>query len=84
MGLSANSLKCEDTRPNSAQLFSMTDSQTWFIVKLADGHCQIVSDEQVNVEPNLEARERWGPFPSQAEAIARRVGLIRAGKCQPM
>ncbi|OWY65907.1 DDE transposase family protein [cyanobacterium TDX16] len=62
----------------------MTDSQTWYIVKQPDGHCQIVSDEQVNVEPDPEARERWGPFPSQAEAIARRVGLIRAGKCQPV
>jgi hypothetical protein len=28
--------------------------------------------------------ERWGPFDSQQEAIARRVGLIRAGKCQPV
>ena len=77
-------LRIEDTRQNSAQLFSMMNSQTWFIVKLADGHCQIVSDEQVNIEPDAEAKERWGPFPSQAEAIARRVGLIRAGKCQPL
>lgn len=62
----------------------MTNSQTWYIVKFSDGHCQIVSDQQVNVEPDSDTRERWGPFSSQAEAIARRVGLIRAGKCQPM
>ena len=62
----------------------MTNAQTWYIVKLANGHCEIVSDEQVNVELDTEERERWGPFPSQAEAIARRVGLIRAGKCQPV
>ncbi|NHC35701.1 hypothetical protein [Scytonema millei] len=62
----------------------MINSQTWYVVKLPDGHCQIVSDEQVNVEIDSEARKRWGPFPSQAEAIARRIGLIRAGKCQPI
>jgi hypothetical protein len=61
----------------------MTNSQSWYIVKLPNGRCEIVSDEQVNVEPEPEARQRWGPFPSQAEAIARRIGLIRAGKCQP-
>jgi hypothetical protein len=63
---------------------TMTSTQTWYIVKLPDGHCEIVSDEQVNVEPDTETRERWGPFSSHAEAIARRIGLIRAGKCQPV
>ncbi|MCY7273232.1 MAG: DDE transposase family protein, partial [Phormidesmis sp. CAN_BIN44] len=29
-------------------------------------------------------REQWGPFESQGVAIARRVGLIRAGKCKPV
>ncbi|MEM6714570.1 MAG: hypothetical protein AAGD09_17225 [Cyanobacteria bacterium P01_F01_bin.56] len=28
--------------------------------------------------------EKWGPYASQGDAIARRVGLIRAGKCQPV
>jgi len=26
---------------------------------------------------------KWGPFETQNQAIAKRVGLIRAGKCQP-
>ncbi|WP_442944889.1 hypothetical protein [Nostoc sp.] len=33
---------------------------------------------------NPEIIEQWGPFSSPEEAIARRVGLIRAGKCQPV
>jgi len=27
--------------------------------------------------------EQWGPFKAKNQAIAKRVGLIRAGKCQP-
>ena len=29
------------------------------------------------------ALKRWGPFKTQNQAIAKRVGLIRAGKCKP-
>lgn len=36
--------------------------------------------EDTEVAPTLEC---WGPFESQSIAIARRVGLIRAGKCKP-
>jgi hypothetical protein len=60
----------------------MTNAQTWYIVKQNTGNCEIV--------PNLLAGddggniiEQWGPFSSPEEAIARRIGLIRAGKCQP-
>ncbi len=61
-------------------------SPPWYVIKRNSGHCEISQD-------NPEAEERagtqpvvqyWGPFESQAEAIARRVGLIRAGKCQPV
>lgn len=52
----------------------------WYILKGKDGLCQIVS---VKNEQAPEAEGFWGPFSSQGEAIARRVGLIRAGKCQP-
>ncbi|MFY7834605.1 MAG: DDE transposase family protein, partial [Pseudanabaena sp.] len=31
----------------------------------------------------LDSVETWGAFASQSEAIAKRVGLIRAGKCTP-
>lgn len=61
----------------------MTTSQIWYIVKRQEGKCEILSSEQVEGEDKSAFVERWGPFDSQAEAIARRVGLIRAGKCQP-
>ncbi|MBR8826909.1 MAG: hypothetical protein DSM107014_03220 [Gomphosphaeria aponina SAG 52.96 = DSM 107014] len=59
----------------------MTNQQeNWYIVKNQDNHCQIILGEKEKVP---EAETIWGPFPTQTEAIARRVGLIRAGKCQP-
>lgn len=66
-------------------------SEAWYIVKQPDGHCEIVSADQIqdqakeNHAESTQANsfEQWGPFASQGEAIARRVGLIRAGKCQP-
>ena len=63
-------------------------SDAWYIVKQSDGHCKIVTAIDIkdirdeNGDASVEP-ERWGPFGSQEEAIARRVGLIRAGKCQP-
>lgn len=58
----------------------MDNAQTWYIVKKKDGICQIV--ELTGIETPTE-ENWWGPFPSHSEAIAKRVGLIRAGKCQP-
>ncbi|MFP4120344.1 hypothetical protein [Coleofasciculus sp.] len=58
----------------------MTNTQSWYIVKQKNGQCEIVPSTQLQAEENSE---RWGPFSSQQDAIARRVGLIRAGKCQP-
>lgn len=49
----------------------------WYIVKQASGQCTIVPSDQP------EEGQRWGPFPSESDAIARRIGLIRAGKCKP-
>lgn len=59
----------------------MADTQTWYIVKAGDGHCEIVGEEVFKAKS--PPPEHWGPFASQQDAIARRVGLIRAGKCQP-
>jgi hypothetical protein len=59
----------------------MNNSEKWYIVKEENGHCQIVSSE---TETTPEAEKIWGPFLSSQEAIARRVGLIRAGKCKPI
>lgn len=61
----------------------MNNPQTWYIVKRSEGQCEIVPDEQASDKQSPDIIERWGPFESQQEAIARRVGLIRAGKCQP-
>ena len=58
----------------------MTNAQSWYIVKLPSGNCEIAS-----TEPSAtEAKQKWGPFLSKEEAIARRIGLIRSGKCQPV
>ncbi|MEH2153905.1 DDE transposase family protein [Nostoc sp.] len=61
----------------------MNESPTWYIVKRSAGNCEIIPSDQVD-DDNVEIIEQWGPFNSQEEAIARRVGLIRAGKCQPV
>ncbi|OCR01504.1 hypothetical protein BCD67_18585 [Oscillatoriales cyanobacterium USR001] len=64
----------------------MTTPQKFYIIKQSTGHCEIVPSEQIEQKENptiLENLEKWGPYNSQQEAIARRIGLIRAGKCQP-
>ena len=57
----------------------------WYIVVCEDGHCNIVSVEEGQPPPDRNTRERdvWGPFQSHDGAIARRIGLIRSGKCKP-
>lgn len=66
----------------------MTNSEAWYVVKQPDGHCEIIRLNSTEPEP-LETEdgtelEKWGPFDAQGQAIARRVGLIRAGKCNPV
>ena len=56
-------------------------NQQWFIIKTQEGYCQIISVD--NGKPS-KTEQLWGPFNSQEEAITRRVGLIRAGKCKPV
>lgn len=62
----------------------MSNLQTWYIIKRPAGNCEIIPSNEVIGDENPEVIEKWGPFDSQADAIARRVGLIRAGKCQPV
>jgi hypothetical protein len=62
----------------------MNDSQTWHIVKRSAGNCEIVPSSEATEDENPEIIEQWGPFTSEGEAIARRIGLIRSGKCQPV
>lgn len=61
----------------------MENAQTWYIVKRYDGPCEILPSDRIEEKEDPTIVERWGPFDSQQDAIARRVGLIRAGKCQP-
>ncbi len=55
----------------------------WYIIKITDRTCQIVSQAELD-SSELEIIEQWGPFADRSEAVAKRVGLIRAGKCQPL
>ncbi|MGB3574182.1 MAG: hypothetical protein WBA01_19265 [Phormidesmis sp.] len=41
------------------------------------------SGESDSIETNEPEVIKWGPFKTQNQAIAKRIGLIRAGKCQP-
>jgi hypothetical protein len=60
----------------------MTESPKFYIVKRPTGSCEILPGEQVRSEDSTIV-EKWGPYDSSQDAIARRIGLIRAGKCQP-
>lgn len=62
----------------------MAESPKYYIVKGKNGTCEILPNSSLEGPENPELGEKWGPFESQEEATARRVGLIRAGKCQPL
>ncbi|VEP15002.1 conserved hypothetical protein [Hyella patelloides LEGE 07179] len=56
----------------------MNKQQNWYIIQQEDGTCDIITSEEKS--PNVKS---WGEFKTQEEAIVKRVGLIRSGKCQP-
>ncbi len=59
----------------------MSDAKFWYVIKLEDETCSIESfDTEQTKTPE---RERWGSFKNEQEAIAKKIGLIRAGKCKP-
>ncbi len=58
-------------------------NEGWYVVQGEDGTCQVLSAEDISRGRLQASRPMWGPFASQDEAIARRVGLIRSGKCEP-
>ncbi len=65
----------------------MSEMDAWYVVKQETGNCVIVSATELatpSAQPATTSEEQWGPYPSRDEAIARRVGLIRAGKCKPI
>lgn len=63
----------------------MSEAQQWYVVKQAEGQCQIMTAQELKglQTKATPSQEQWGPFSSEGEAIARRVGLIRSGKCKP-
>ncbi|MEL6602890.1 MAG: DDE transposase family protein [Cyanobacteria bacterium J06614_10] len=70
----------------------MEEKESWYIVKQASGQCAICSNKKLEEQKNIDSEdaqadsaavEQWGPFETQNQAIAKRVGLIRTGKCQP-
>ena len=63
----------KNSKPDGSQ-----ETNTWHVVQQTDGHCEIISQTEIT-----QAVKTWGPFSTQSEAIAKRVGLIRAGKCLP-
>ncbi len=56
----------------------------WYIIKRPNQSCEVISDRELMNIPKSNILEQWGSFSTQGEAIAKRVGLIRAGKCQPL
>lgn len=66
------------------EVLEAESSPQWYICKQASGNCSITSNTTDTSNLGLaQSVETWGPFSSQNEAIAKRVGLIRAGKCVP-
>lgn len=58
----------------------------WYILRDLEGYCEVVDASAcppVGDPVEGRPRDRWGPYGSRADAIAKRVGLIRAGKCKP-
>ena len=67
----------------------MTATPKFYIVKRPAGNCEILplaepSQRIAQLEQqNPSIIQKWGPYDSPEDAIARRIGLIRAGKCLP-
>ncbi|AFY54480.1 hypothetical protein Riv7116_1941 [Rivularia sp. PCC 7116] len=60
----------------------MESLQGWYIIKRPSQKCEIVSSELASGD-DKQIIEKWGVFSSKEEAISRRIGLIRTGKCEP-
>ncbi len=60
----------------------MPEGKDWYIAKEISEQCKILSAQDLAALETPPA-EQWGPFETKNQAIAKRVGLIRAGKCKP-
>jgi len=57
---------------------------TWYIIKRQNQTCEVISSQELSEIPEASIVKKWGSFDTQGEAIAKRVGLIRAQQCQPL
>jgi len=54
----------------------------WYVIQQRDQTCTI---ETFNFPQTKTPQEKqWGFFSSEQEAIAKKIGLIRSGKCKPL
>ncbi|MEM1250846.1 MAG: hypothetical protein AAGI69_00340 [Cyanobacteria bacterium P01_H01_bin.21] len=68
-----------ETNDSTTETTQPLDS--WHIVQQSSGQCKII--DQTEFSQITNSPQTWGPFTSRTEAIAKRVGLIRAGQCLP-
>ena len=59
----------------------MNDTKYWYVIKQQDGTCRVAGF--ATRQTKTPEQEQWGSYNSEPEAIAKKIGLIRAGKCQP-
>ncbi|MGF1566525.1 MAG: hypothetical protein ACFCVD_00355 [Nodosilinea sp.] len=59
------------------------ETSGWYVIQTDEGRCEILPAEAVSPARREADPAIYGPYPTQEEAVARRVGLIRAGKCKP-
>jgi hypothetical protein len=76
-------MSCPIPQSKLASIAMTTQSEGWLIVQAEAGHCDILPAEQLPPQQREQAKT-WGPYDSQGEATARRVGLIRSGQCKPV
>ncbi|MEM8831670.1 MAG: hypothetical protein AAGE96_20270 [Cyanobacteria bacterium P01_G01_bin.19] len=57
----------------------------WYVVKQEDGTCEVIQLNSSTAKTPLQSsvQSQWGSYSSEQEAIAKKIGLIRAGKCKP-
>lgn len=62
----------------------MSNSEIWYVVKQENETCRVMSfSSQQKTSKQSTEKSQWGSFKSEQEAIAKKIGLIRAGKCKP-
>ena len=55
--------------------------QFWYVVQQSNGTCQVSGFATKQIK--TPEQKQWGAYGSEQEAIAKKIGLIRAGQCQP-